>query len=143
MSNTVSFDEAETITQPRYGKFISIGDGGTAKRDSKTDFRVTVIGRLTGIRKDEEYSDEEKTRRKYDMVLDGGELVTVNDAAGLGGITTDLIGSVLRISYQGMGKAKAGQSASKLIEVKVRSWDSLTANEQARFQPAEDGDAAE
>ena len=143
MSNSLSFDDAETLARPLYGKFISIGDGGTAKRDSTTDFRESVVGRLVGIRRDEEYSTDEKPRRKYDMVLDGGEPVTVNDAAGLSGITTDLVGNVLRISFQGMGKAKPGQSASKLIEVKVKSWDSLTAKEQARFQPVEPGDAEE
>jgi hypothetical protein len=138
----IDFADATPLTVT-YGKLVSIGDGSTGKRDSKTDFRTSVVGRLTGIRKDENYSTADKTRRLYDLVLDGGEVVTVTDAAALKAITSDTIGSVIRIAFTGYGKAKAGQSAPKQIEVKARPWDSLTDEEKARFQPIVTGDANE
>lgn len=140
----LSFEDAETVNAAVLGKFVSIGDGSDAKRNSKTDYRTTVVARLTGIRKDENYSTDDKVRRFYDMITDQGEAITVTDNAALKGITSDLIGNVLRIVYLGKSeKAKPGQSAAKQIEIKSKAWTSLSDAEKARFVVAEPGDANE
>ena len=126
-----------------YGKFVTIGDGAGAKKTSKTDFRTTVTGRLLSIRPDQTYSKPDAPKRLYDMVLDGGELITVTDSAALRGITTETIGQVIRIVFEGYGNAKPGQEPPKKINIVAKAWDSLSKEQQARFQPVEAGDANE
>lgn len=138
----ISFEDGTPLTAV-YGKFITIGDGANAKRNSKTDYRTSVIGRLLAIRPDTKFSKPDALKRLFDMVLDGGEVVTVTDSAALKGITTETIGQVVRITFTGYGAAKAGQEAPKQIEIVAKPFASLTAEQQARFQPVEDGDANE
>lgn len=144
MSTTtdINFDDAQQLSSA-YGKLVSIGDGSTAKRNSKTDFRTSVVGRLTGIRTDQKYSKPDAPKRLYDIITDSGESITVTDSAALRAITSECVGNVIRILFTGYGDAKPGQEPPKRIEVRMIEWASLTPEQQARFRIVEQGDSHE